>query len=317
VIGVVGPYNSGCAADELPVTNVAGLAMISPTNTDIGLTHVGPVAPPGNLSILYPAGERTYARVIAPDDRQAAAMAEFATRLRLSRIYVLDDYSLGAGAPMAASPEVAAQHLNIHIAGVNSWKPNARSFDALADEVAHSGADGVYVSGTIADGSAAVIRALRQRLGSRVAILANDGSLPISEMFQRAGRGARGVYVSTPLLPNAELSTRGRQFVAGFAATQHQALVDPAAVSAAQATETLLDAIARSTGARQSVTRALLTSCERNGLVGNFCINQDGDLNTASITIVQAQRPGGSTTAASIDGAAVIAVINPAASLTQ
>jgi branched-chain amino acid transport system substrate-binding protein len=315
VIGVIGPYNSECAADELPVTNTADLAMISPTTTGIELTHLGPV-PSGTLAILYPTGRRNYARVIGSDDLQAAAMVEFAARLRLARVYVLDDYS-AYGAPMAASFQVAAQRLNVHIAGVDSWNPDARSFGALAEEVARSGADGVYVSGTLSDGSGTVVRALRQRLGSRVAILASDGSLPIAELFQRAGSAARGVYVSTPFLPNAELPTRGRQFVAGFAATQHQTLVDPAAVYAAQATETLLDAIARSDGTRQSVTRAMLTSCERNGILGIVCINRDGDPNRASVTIIQAQRPGGSATADSIEGASIVAVINPPTSLTR
>ena len=162
-----------------------------------------------------------------------------------------------------------------------------------------------------------MIRALRQRLGSRVTILANAGSLPIARLFQHAGLGARGVYISTPFLPNAELPSPGRGFVAGFAATQHQALVDPAAVNAAQAAELLLDAIARSNGTRQSVTRALLTSCVRNGLLSGVCVNRNGDPSAATVTILRAQRPGGSTTAGSIDGGAVVAVIKPPASLIR
>jgi hypothetical protein len=99
--------------------------------------------------------------------------------------------------------------------------------------------------------------------------------------------------------------------VAGFAATQHQAPVDPAAVNAAQATETLLDAIARSNGTRLSISRAMLTSCQRNGILGSVCIDPNGDPRTTSIAIVVAQRPAGSRTAESIDGAAVVAVISP------
>jgi DNA-binding SARP family transcriptional activator/ABC-type branched-subunit amino acid transport system substrate-binding protein len=316
VVGVIGPYNSQCAVDELPVTNTADLAMISPTNTDIELTHLGPVSS-GTLPTLYPTGRRNYARVIAPDDRQAAAMADFAAGLRLSRIYVLDDYSLEAGAPMAASFQIAARHLNIQIAGVDSWKPDARNYTALAEVVARSRADGVYVSGLLADGSGAVIRTLRELLGSRVTILANDGSLPIAQLFQRAKSAARGVYVSTPFLPTAELPSKGRAFVAGFAATQHQAPVDPAAVNAAQATEILLDAIARSNGTRQSISRAMLTSCQRNGILGSVCIDPNGDPRTTSIAIVVAQRPAGSRTAESIDGATVVAVISPPAALIR
>ena len=41
VIGWIGPFNSGCAAVEIPILNEAGLAMISPANTYIGLTKPG------------------------------------------------------------------------------------------------------------------------------------------------------------------------------------------------------------------------------------------------------------------------------------
>jgi hypothetical protein len=48
VIGVIGPLLSGCATAEIPVANTGGpLAMISPTNSFVGLTHGDPLAPPG------------------------------------------------------------------------------------------------------------------------------------------------------------------------------------------------------------------------------------------------------------------------------
>ena len=39
VIGVVGPYNSGCAYAEIPIANRAALPIVSPTNSDVGLTR--------------------------------------------------------------------------------------------------------------------------------------------------------------------------------------------------------------------------------------------------------------------------------------
>jgi branched-chain amino acid transport system substrate-binding protein len=41
IIGWIGPFNSGCAAVEIPILNEAGLGMISPANTYIGLTKPG------------------------------------------------------------------------------------------------------------------------------------------------------------------------------------------------------------------------------------------------------------------------------------
>src|SRR4051794_1570735 len=44
VAGVIGTFNSGCAEVELPILNQAqggAIAMVSPANTSIGLTHGG------------------------------------------------------------------------------------------------------------------------------------------------------------------------------------------------------------------------------------------------------------------------------------
>ena len=63
VIGVVGTFNSPCAAAALPILNRASLAMVSPLNSYVGLTRAGIGTPPGELTTLYPTGRRTYARV--------------------------------------------------------------------------------------------------------------------------------------------------------------------------------------------------------------------------------------------------------------
>ena len=316
VIGVVGPYNSGCAADEIPLANRGGpLAMISPTNSDVGLTHTGPATEPGILARLYPTGVRNYARLYASEDLQGAAMAQFARSRDLSDVYVLDDR--GYGFPLAASFLRAARRLGLHVAGTGSWNPAARSYAALAERVARSGARAVYVSGLIDSHGDAVVRALRERLGARVTLLANDGFLPISALFAKAGDAASGIYVSTAALPNRQLGLAGREFVTHFGATQHGAPVDHAAVYAAQATEVMLDAIAGSDGSRASVTRALRATRIRDGILGGFGFDANGDPSSAPVTIVRAHTPGGEAAVESIDGADVVAVIATARSLVR
>ena len=63
----VGPYNSGCAQRQIPIAGAAPngpLAMVSPTNTDPLLTRD-----------VRPNERRAYTRLMAPEDRVAAAMA--------------------------------------------------------------------------------------------------------------------------------------------------------------------------------------------------------------------------------------------------
>ena len=76
VIGVVGPYNSDCAYQQIAITNRAGpLATISPTNTGLALTKPVPGGGPGarDTAGFYPTGRRHYARLLGTDSGQGAA----------------------------------------------------------------------------------------------------------------------------------------------------------------------------------------------------------------------------------------------------
>ena len=314
VIGVIGPYDSDCAAQEIPITNRGGLAMVSPTNSLNWLTQTDSLAPPGFLSQLYPTGARNYARVFPADDVQAAAIAEFARRLQLRSVYVLDNGST-YGAGMALHFEISARRLGLHLAGSSTYS-NTDTFGRLAARVARSGAKAVFLGGLLEDGP--LIRALRRQLGPRFTILADDGFLPPSLLFQTDGPAARGVYIAAYVLPNGPLGPAARAFVAHFAATQHQAPVNEAAVYAAQATDVMIDAIARSDGTRRSVARALFKTCVHNGILGSFCFDANGDPTSAGISIVEAMRPGGDRIIPdNTEGADLVTVIHPPRTLVR
>lgn len=309
LVGVIGPYNSGCAVNEIPIANRGGLlAMVSPFNSCICLTHADALAPPSFVSRLYPTGHRNYARVYPADDVEAAAIAQFARSRRISRLYVLLDEPDSYGGDMARHFILAARHLGLRVAGTSPY-PSQR-FGPLADLVAASRANGVFLSGTVDEGG--VIRALRKRLGVRFPILADDGFLPVGRLFQTAGPAARGVYIGAGVTPNAPLSAAGDAFVKSFAASQHAAHLNQAALYAAQATEVMIDAIARSNGTRASVTRELFKTCVRNGILGSFCLDANGDPTSSGISIVRAMRKGGDAiTPENTDGADVVTVIRP------
>jgi ABC-type branched-subunit amino acid transport system substrate-binding protein len=54
---------------------------------------------------------------------------------------------------------------------------------------------------------------------------------------------------------------------------------------AAQATEVVLDAIARSDGTRESVLEELRRTRMRNGLLGDFRLDRNGDITPARVAI--------------------------------
>ncbi len=96
VLGVVGPFNSGVARFEIPVSNEAGLAQCSPANTGVDLTQDSPagVTPPYSSATYRFNGqaERNYFRVAAPDNIQGPAGADYTyTDLGKHTVYVMDD----------------------------------------------------------------------------------------------------------------------------------------------------------------------------------------------------------------------------------
>ena len=77
-VAVMGTYNSGCAKIEVPVLNqdpTGPMLMISHANTNPGLTKAWD---PGEPDKYYPTGVRNYGRIIATDDFQGQADAQFA-----------------------------------------------------------------------------------------------------------------------------------------------------------------------------------------------------------------------------------------------
>jgi branched-chain amino acid transport system substrate-binding protein len=318
VIGVVGPYNSACAVEEIPIANAASggpLAIVSPTNSDVNLTRAGPSGPEGGVRALYPTGSRNYARLYPTEANQGAADAVLSRQLGARRVFVLSDG--GYGETMAFYFRQAATRLGLHVVGVSRWDPRARSYAGLAARANRAQPDAVFLSGLLDTNGGTVLETLRAKLGPDVKVIANDGFLPISSLFKSAGHAARGVHVSFGGLPPELLGPEGRNFVRDFAATQPGPSVQRHSVYAAAAAATLLDAIASSDGTRSTVTRNLLAAHPRRGITAPFSFDSSGDVLPSPITIVRAERGGGDDTIESIDGASIERVIRPLRSLIR
>src|SRR3954452_12195368 len=101
VVGVIGTFNSGCAEIIIPILNRAPsgpVAMASPANTYVGLTHSGPGTAGGEPDKYYPTGKRNYIRLVAADDYQGASNALLAQQLHYKSVFIFNDkeaYGLG------------------------------------------------------------------------------------------------------------------------------------------------------------------------------------------------------------------------------
>ena len=295
VIGVIGPFNSGCAAAQIATANSARpgpLAMVSPTNSYIGLTRKGVGVAPGDPDKFYPTGIRNYARVYPADDAQGAAQALLAKRLGVRRAFVfLDDPTEGYSVTLAGTFAKPAGRLGIRVDGPASPEPGPDRFRSVARRLRSSGTDAVVIAGLNDARSADFIRAARAAMGRRLVIIAPDALIPASERLHDIGPAAAGMYVSGAVVtdPVNQLPPEGRAFVREFSATQRGRTIDIMAPYAAQATEVLLEAIARSDGTRASVTRELLRVRIARGILGSIAFDKNGDLTQNLVPIFRAR----------------------------
>ena len=288
VIGVVGPHNSDCSAAELPILNgVKGgpLAMVSPTNSAINLTHEYKDIP-GGTGGLYPTGVRNYARVYPAYDVQAAAQAMLLKRLSRDRVFVISAVRDPYATSMAVTFGHAAERLSISIAGKALWDERRSSPDALVDRIRRSRADAVVLAGLLDYGiGAGLVADLRSALGDRVALVADDGFLPIPVLVRQTRGLASGMYVTAAAAFPGNLPAAGREFLRKFAAAHPEQPASGFTAYAAQAAEVLLDAIKNSDGTRPSVTARLMRVRVRDGLLGTFAIDSQGDPSRAIVTV--------------------------------
>ena len=290
LLGVVGPFDSPCAAVQIPILNQAPggpLAEISGSTTLVGLTHAGPGAAPGEPQRYYPTGVRNFARVVAADDVQGPAGALMAKRLGVERLFVLDDGD-PYGMAIARQVRETARELGLEIAGARRWDYRDRSFKRLANSIARSRADGVFLGGAFTASGPALLRDLRGVLGPRVELLAPDGFSDFEALIKDGGPAAEGVIVSVPGVATKDLPVSGRRFVEEF----EEAIGAPAlpySITFAQATEVLLKAIAASDGSRASVTRNLFRTRIKHGILGKFELDANGDTTAGAVTMYRIQ----------------------------
>src|SRR6266536_1231760 len=283
VIGVVGTFNSGCAKIIVPVLNRANpgpMAIVSPANTSPGITTNGPGAEAGEPDKYYPNGTRNYARVVANDQIQGPADAMYAKELGIKKVFVLNDkQTYGYG--VAVTFRRAAQKLGLDVAAFQGWDAKQSSYEALANTIKQSGADGIFLGGIICNNGAKLIKDLKAGVPDATLIAPDGFSDPKSN-----GPTFDGSYVSVAGAPPSALKGAGATFVKDFSA-QIGTTPNPYSQYGAQAILVMLDAMKASDGTRGSVASQLFGLKVTNGILGTFTINDKGDTSLVPITIYQ------------------------------
>jgi branched-chain amino acid transport system substrate-binding protein len=276
VIGVLGTFNSGCAKIEVPIANEASLAYISPANTAVGLTHVGPGSESGEPEKYYPSGTRNYARVVTSDDVQCQIDAAYMKdKLGVTKVFILDDKD-AYGKGVADAFESAAKDLGLAVAGHEGWDANAQNYKALMTKIKSTGADGIFIGGISCFNGGQLVKDKVAVVGDNEAVptIASDGFVQVSLFDEAGAENVEGMYGSAPTLNPDDLPGAGKEFNAKVEAQFGAPEVYTA--YAVAALQMMLAALEKSDGTREGVTAAL-AGASADTVVGPITFDENGD----------------------------------------
>jgi branched-chain amino acid transport system substrate-binding protein len=276
IIGVIGTFNSGCAKIEVPIANEASLAYISPANTAVGLTHVGPGSESGEPEKYFPTGTRNYARVVTSDDVQGQIDAAYMKdKLGVTKVFILDDKD-AYGKGVADAFESAAKDLGLAVAGHEGWDANAQNYKALMTKIKSTGADGIFIGGISCFNGGQLVKDKVAVVGDNEAVptIVSDGFVQVS-LFDEAGADkVEGMYGSAPTLNPDDLPGAGKEFNAKVEEQYGKPEVYTA--YAVAALQMMLAALEKSDGTREGVTGAL-AGASADTVVGPITFDENGD----------------------------------------
>ncbi|HEV8250314.1 MAG TPA: branched-chain amino acid ABC transporter substrate-binding protein [Gaiellaceae bacterium] len=278
LVGVIGTYNSGCAAIEIPILNDASISMVSPANTYAGLTHQAPGTESGEPDKYYPSGKRNYVRVVASDDNQGKVAAKYMKeKLGVSKVFILDDKEL-YGKGVADAFEGFAPDNGLQVVGHEGWNKDDPNYRALMTKIKASGADGIYIGGVSTNNGGQLMKDKVAVVGDNdaVKVMVSDGFV-LSSLFDEAGAdNVNGAIGTAPTQPPSNLSGAGAKFVSDLQAKLGVTGLEVYTVYAAAAAQALVEAIKASDGTKEGVLDQLF-KVSTDTVVGPMSFDENGD----------------------------------------
>ena len=293
IIGWIGPFNSGCAAVQIPILNEAHLGMISPSNTYVGLTRPG--GKPDEPEKYYPTGERNYARVIVTDDKQGQAGAKLMQEEGWESVYILDDKET-YGKGIADQLQQSAEDLGIEILGREGIDGSAANYGSLMNKIAQTDPDAIYFGGIIENDADQLVK---DKVGAgmsneEVAFIVPAG-VYVDTYLSQGGDAAEGTWVTFGGLPEGELFAEGQEFVKTYQ-QKYDDEIQPYTPYAYEAANVMLDAIERASEEaggdvpdRQAVEEQIFATEDYKGVLGTWSFDEDGDTTLTELSILKVE----------------------------
>jgi branched-chain amino acid transport system substrate-binding protein len=282
----MGTYNSGAAKISIPIMNEAGMGMISFANTYSGLTKDVPGVEEGEPEQYYPSGTRNYCRVIAADDIQGAAGANWAVESKgVQSAYVLDDQSLyGHGVAVVFNDTL--KELGVDVLGFEGYDPKAPDYQALMTKIADMAPSLVYIGATVENNPSKVALDARSLMPADDVILMGPDGLFSQAFLDGAGDAVNGMFLTFAGFPATALEGPGADFatrlseILGHTPDAYSTYSYESTIAALEA----IDAVGEKD--RGKILAALMGTKNFNGLTGKtWAFTETGDTDSPTMSI--------------------------------
>jgi branched-chain amino acid transport system substrate-binding protein len=275
-IAYLGEFNSGASAISIPILNEANILQISPSNTYVGLTR-SQGADKGEPDKYYPAGKRTFGRVVPADHIQAAAQVTYQKDEGCKKTYILNDKEV-YGKGIAVQVQSIAKAQGLAIAGNDGIDTKAANFRTLAQKIKSSGADCMFFGGITQNKGVQVFKDVNAA-NPTMKLFGPDGvaESAFSEKIPVAVQ--KLTYITNPTLDPKLYPPAAQDFFAKFK-QKYGKEPEPYAIYGYEAMKVALLAIQNAGDKgndRQAVIDAFFKIKDRDSVLGKYSIDENGD----------------------------------------
>jgi branched-chain amino acid transport system substrate-binding protein len=274
-IAYLGEFNSGASAISIPIINQANILQVSPSNTYVGLTRAEG-ADKGEPDKYYPAGKRTYGRVVPADHIQAAAQVTYQKDEGCKKTYILNDKEV-YGKGISTQVQNIAKAQGLQIAANEGIDTKAANFRSVATKVKASGADCMFFGGITQNKGVQLFTDVNAA-NPTMKLFGPDG---VADVFvtKISSRVARQSYITNPTLDPKLYPPAAQDFFKRFKSKYgHDPY--PYAIYGYEAMKVALLAIQNAGDKgndRQAVIDAFFKIKDRDSVLGKYSIDENGD----------------------------------------
>jgi branched-chain amino acid transport system substrate-binding protein len=263
VNGVVGHLNSGTSIPASPIYNQAGIPVISGSATNPKLTEQG---------------FKTQFRVVARDDQQGPAVAQYLAANNKPKLVAVIDDATAYGEGIANEVEKTLKAANIKVLPREKGTDKTTDWKAVLTKLRGRNPDAVFYGGMDATGGPLMKQG--RELGIKAVFAFGDGACT-SEMNKLAGQAAEGLLCSQAGLPPEAAS---KKFLDAY---KKQFNVDPIiyAPFTYDAANLLIAAMQKADSADPAKYLPELAKISFEGATGKIEFDAKGDRKDAEVTM--------------------------------